>query len=286
MEGIKRYLVLFLVCFVIASCSNQVEKINQWKEYELKGKVETLKTCTYSASEKFGEIVKDTLIEIKIVYFNKNGLIDSVFRVKNNKQNVELYEWNLENNICVIKEKEDNATYAEVQYNKQFNRLLSWVNYQNDSLKSKQIYIYNEKLQLIDYSYYDETGKLYWRYKDYEYNEQGLLKSEKQYDEKGNLDDKHLYQYDEKGNMIAQKWENDYRRSKFSFFYNEDGFVYRRTYNYKSKRSDYSFIDITEYTYVMDKKGNYIVKTEKEYDENDRSEVECKYIEREITYFN
>ncbi|MBO5086889.1 MAG: hypothetical protein J6B65_06595 [Paludibacteraceae bacterium] len=289
MKDKSKFLILSVVCLLFVSCITTNEKINQWKEYELKGKVRTLKTCTYSASEKFGEIVKDSLIETEIVYFNKKGLKDSVCNIENNKHTVYVYEWDFKNNKCIILEKVDGiintGSYAEIQYNQQFNRLLSHINYDNDSIKYKEIYKYNEQLQMIDCCCYDGNGHLTFRIKDYEYNEKGLLVQEKWYNEKGELYDTYSYRYDDNGNQIGEKLDDSYRISKRLYKYNEDGLIVNIKYNYNLKRSSYSSTDVTEYTYRLDNKGNYILKTEKEYDEDDKSEVECKYIEREITYF-
>ena len=138
---------------------------------------------------------------------------------------------------------------------------------------------------MIDCCCYDGNGYLTLRIKDYEYNEKGLLVQEKWYNEKGELYDTYSYRYDDNGNQIGKKLDDSYRISKRLYKYNEDGLIVNIKYNYNSKRSSYSSTDVTEYTYRLDNKGNYILKTEKEYDEDDKSEVECKYIEREITYF-
>ena len=158
MKDKSKFLILSVIGLLFVSCTTTNDKINQWKEYELKGKVQTLKTCTYSASEKFGEIVKDSLIETEIIYFSENGYIDSIYLSLNQslyyslpKDDViftytSVYDWDFDNNICVLNTYESlymvdggfvhYPIIEKLQYDEHFDNILSSSKYKNDSLVS------------------------------------------------------------------------------------------------------------------------------------------------------
>ncbi len=284
------FLMLLIGSIVITSCISQDDTINQWKEYELKGKVQSLKISEYTAIEKFGEITKDSLKYSKIVYFNKKGLVDSItYYVDDDDKlrSTEIYKWDFTNNTCTITIKEDPTFYRLLQYNALFNRLLSQVSYKNDSISGKQTRSYNELLQLIDLTVYRENGDIWWREKDHEYSDDGKLIRYSRYDEEGELDCAYSYRYNDDGILIGMKRETDWSKNKYTYEYDSKNMLCREIWEYKSKSkySNYSSIDITEYTYQIDKVGNYLVKTKKSYDKDDIDEAEYEYTEREIIYY-
>lgn len=281
--------MLLIGCIVITSCISQNDTINQWKEHELKGEVQSLRINEYTAIEKFGEITQDSLKYSKIVYFNNKGLIDSIVYYKdyNQKNDTEIYTWDFSTNTCTITYRHDSTFYLVLQYNELFNRLLSQVSYKNDSISGKQIRSYNELLQLVDLTIYKENGDIWWREKDHEYNENGKLIHYSNYDENGKLDYTYSYRYDDNGVLTGMKRETDWSKNKYTYEYDSNNMLCREIWEYKSKStySSYSATYITEYTYQLDEKGNYLVKTEKYYDKEGEDDVEYKYTERIITYF-
>lgn len=281
-------LILLIGCIVITSCISQNDTINQRKEHELKGEVRSLKISEYTAIEKFGEIIKDSLRYSQILYFSPKGLIDSLVYYKDDFQKLGtgVYRWDFSNNTCTI--NPDSTFYQVLQYNDQFNRLLSQISYNNDSISGKQIRNYNESLQLIDLIVYKENGDVWWREKDHEYNEKGELMHYNEYNEKGELEEQYTYRYDDNGILIGMKKETDWSKSKYTYEYNSENLLSREIWEYKSKSkySNYSSTNITEYTYQLDDKGNYLVKTKKSYDKDDsNNNIVYEYTEREITYY-
>ena len=284
------FLMLLIGSVFITSCIGQNDTINQWNEYELKGKIQSLKISEYTAIEKFGEITKDSLKYNKVVYFNKKGLVDSITYYKDGYdklRNTEIYKWDFTNNTCTITIKEDPTLYRVLQYNGLFNRLLSQVSYNNDSISGKQTRSYNELLQLTDLIVYRENGNVWWREKDHEYNNKGELMRYNEYNEKGELNEQYSYRYDDNGILIGKKNETDWSKSKYTYEYNSENLLSREIleYKFKSKYSNYSSTNITEHTYLLDEKGNYLVRTKKSYNKEDVDEAAYEYTEREIIYY-
>lgn len=283
--------LMLLIGFVsMTSCIGRNDKINQWEEYELKGKVQRLKISKYTAVEKFGEISKESLQMTTIVYFNKKGLIDSIDSYYGDdylQRKTEIYTWDYSRHTCVIRTKllgkVDSTSYELLQYNQQFDKLLSKTEYKADSIHDKLVWTYNDSKQLVDYTYYGANGKIIARHKDFEYNNKGELICRNMYTSDGFFDNVESYRYDDNGNLIGRKTETDQTIYKTTFEYNSENMLCREIHENKNRYS--SSTDITEYTYQLDKNGNFIVKTLMTYYDKSFDDVYCEYIEREITYF-
>lgn len=283
--------LMLLIGFVsMTSCIGRNDKINQWEEYELKGKVQRLKISEYTAVEKFGEISKESLQMTTIVYFNKKGLIDSIDSYYGDdylQRKTEIYTWDYSRHTCVIRTKlfgkVDSTSYELLQYNRQFDKLLSKTEYKADSIYDKLVWTYNDSKQLVDYTYYGANGKIIARHKDFEYNNKGELICRNMYTSDGFFDNVESYRYDDNGNLIGRKTETDQTIYKTTFEYNSENMLCREICENKNRYS--SSTDITEYTYQLDKNGNFIVKTLITYYDKSFDDVYCEYIEREITYF-
>lgn len=179
--------------------------------------------------------------------------------------------------------KVDSTSYELLQYNQQFDKLLSKTEYKADSIYDKLVWTYNDSKQLVDYTYYGAIGKIIARHKDFEYNNKGELICRNMYTSDGFFDNVESYRYDDNGNLIGRKTETDQTIYKTTFEYNSENMLCREICENKNRYS--SSTDITEYTYQLDKNGNFIVKTLITYYDKSFDDVYCEYIEREITYF-
>ena len=248
------YLILFVSLFF--SCS---DKKNSLSEENLKGKVKSVDTYTYSAKEKFGENVTDELEDVEKNKYNKDGnLIEIAFY----DEDGELY--------YKIKSKYDDGNLIE-----------SASYYDEGELISKFKFKYDDG-NIIGSTEYDDDGELTaeWKYK---YDDGNIIRRAS-YDKEGELSVEFKFKYDDEGNQIEQaKYDEDGElRSKLKYKYDDDG----NRVEYKTIFYGLGDKSTTTYKYKYkeyDKQGNWIEREERE-EENGTLKI-WKISKREIKYY-
>lgn len=252
------YLALLVVTVSFGSCnsSSNTQKTD-WDEWELKGKVKELTITVYEAHSAFGELQKDNIWYSKQYHFTEDGKYSYVLEGKGSM----LYDWRSEysysgNEVVVTYYKNDflnGKSIVTFNENGDIKRMTLYDSAGKE--KEKEEYLYNEKNQLVEKSYYREN-ELRYKDKDYVYNAEGLVKSYKTYNQDG-LD--HICQltYDSQGRVIKnESYEPDGSKNIYSSV--------EKTYNQEGFLSSIKYADNPphEYTYKYDSKGNFIIRND------------------------
>lgn len=302
----KVFYIIFITIFF--SCNNQeslkkIEK-NDVEKDGLIGKVKILEEKNYIATEKFGKPIKLKLQDWRITTFNilgniieektlyDDGEIYSIRRIK-------YYENNIIENTFVCGGISDINKYI---YDKNGNNI-EFTYYQNGEISVKQINKFDNNNNLIDHRLYQYDGilkdKTLSKFNDYnleieseeysfngtscvlaskktmEYDNNGNLIEEKNYDEKGNLKFIYKYVYDEKNNEIEKILTKDNTIEKNTrildkFNNSINGFEYlnnKLKSNFTNK-------------YKYDKKGNWIQRI------HFNNDIANRIDEKHIEYYN
>lgn len=300
----------FLLCLVIISCTDNSNEVSQdLLELGLSGKVKSVKEKSYSATEKFGEIVK--------IQEKRENPFDSDFFASYNESGkiLEKEDYNLNGSL---------KWRHEYLYDEQGNRIASNVYDSNGKLSGKEIYEYDELQNLINKKYYNldylfnGVNERLTNNDNYIYNEKGLLIEEtggdvkfvNKYDNSDNLIDKdffyngrlnskEVFEYNQKGQKISEKfYDSDGQlSSEKKFLYsNDEKLLEENTFHSGKKftvkydqnenileeieyKSDGTPIIKKSYKYIYDKNKNWTKKTVY------KNLTPAFILEREINYY-
>jgi len=268
--------ILAAISLTISSCAND-KSDNYQSDNNLKGKVKSIKTLTYHANYKFGEIKKGNRGS-KAPDGNDDYLI---FNGKGKE--VECREYDSYGSL---------KTKTLYEYDDKGNRIELNEYTSNGLLERKVKYKYDDKGNNTEVIVYDSDGNFKLRLTN-KYNEQ--LKTEYcEYDSLGKLCFKTTMKYDDKGNMIEHgQYRSDidsYSKSFTEYEFDKNG------NKVVEKNIDSDGENISRQTFEYDKKGNLIerkiyhrnerlyVKIRMDYDDNG-NEIESRmYDSDEILY--
>lgn len=305
----KKILSIILIALIL-SCNN-TEKIkiiekNDLEKNDLIGKVKIIEEKNYITSEKFGKVIKLKLQDWRITTFNilgniieekifdENGKINSISRIKYDK----------ENNII---EKTfvggGNSEIGKYIYDKNGNNIEFTYYHNNDEISFKQINKFDQKNNLIDHRFYEYNGNLrdktlskyndnglvietkeyssngtyivFSSKKTKEYDEKGNLIVEKNYDEKGNLEFIYKYVYDEKNNEIEKILSKDNSIEKNTRTFDKFNNCIKN-FEYLNNNLKSNFTN----NYKYDKKGNWIQRI------HFNNDIANRIDEKHIEYYN
>ena len=276
---IFKIIMLGLFC----SCSSSIDrfdKIVSIEDFDLKGKVKSLKETTNLTQEKFGEYQKTKFISQHIELFNRDGNEDKSFKIGQDGQELR--------KILIY--------YDHNGYPKEV------ITYVNDTVFEKLVYNYDVNKRKLERSVFQPDGSLTRRFINI-FNEEGNDILENYYNSDGNLESKCGQEYDKKGNRISLvSYKPDGRLSvRRTYFYNKNNLVTEENeYNENSKSettyskyndkgnlvekantSGRSMHDYLKY----DKEGNWLVKIVKWFNSNYPKPADVYIIERDITYY-
>ena len=233
----KKIITLFISILFMIGCNTNKSKIETDLEKQgFKGKVKSIKSTTYKAIEKFGEIQKGEKFSGFFYTFNKDGNFIE----------------------CISDEKENNSRQTFI-YNDKGN-IIEQKEYDSEgSLKSQTTYNYDDKGRevesLITLSFQGINGSAELRITK-EYDQKGNIIEEKNYNNHNKLSSKGIYTYDERGNKIKEIFINlDSKKPEEKNIY-----IYDKNNN-KIEVQEYISENLSEKTIIKyDEKGNILEK--------------------------
>jgi len=288
-----KYLILvFGLLFVIgcnSNVNNQEDKRSDLEKKGIRGSVKSREITEYEAIDKFGEIIKGSIIRKELENYNLKGNMIQY-------QTSSIYG--------------DSEIYT-TKYDERDNKIENVI-YKNNSLQLKCNYRYDDKNNMIEACYYQSDNvldrKIICKYDDKnnkieenEYNKDGSLRSKTEYyikdneinmykhNSNGDIVDAYYSKYDWKGNCIEKRipfklkevylitYKYDVRKNiieeiryddRFNGLYTARGGTERVNYMYDDKNNlvvkQVNSTQITIWDYKYDNKGNYIEKIESE----------------------
>lgn len=309
----KKYLLPFILLFLLSCTDNQIETVNSPNDMELmnlKSNVTAIEEMHYNAIIKFENVEKSIADSSRTYSFNENGYI-SESRIKYIPQNytkISRFTYSSSNKITEINYLRDNNRLLE-KYKFAYNNFdeLSDINYyySDGALNMRWDLFYNLKKYLKTKNEYDDDGKLLKKY-TYRCNGKGLIIKELTFNPDLTIEMQTTYNYDMNSNIIQKsifgmdgrsyiKWVYEYQEDgklkseayfdqrqavlrfytrKSVFTYNENGdMTGKEVYN-----SERMLSETWKYVYTYDNKNNWISQIQSV------NSVPKKIIDRIITY--
>lgn len=232
----KLYAVFLLLSFV--SCSSNKLQYSPMNYEKFKGAVSVEESC-YLAEKKFGEIVPGKYISTTKTEFDPDGnVLHRIF------ESSDEYYYTYKNGMwstISYKGCRTDANYVETVLERKKNYL------KYEKLRGVDITIYEVFYDKLSEKGYSEGGVLEW---ENSYDKNGLLLEHRDYNEKGEISHRTVYEYDDKNLLVkyTSYWER---------------FNYIETYSYND----------------FDKKGNWTTMIEYNEDEDAK-----RITKREIIY--
>ncbi len=322
---IKISIIIFLSAISFSCVDGKIKKSKKPKrtsleEYNLKGRVSSIREFSYTAQEKNGKIQKLNPNSTMLYIFNNNGNIldfvvynddsNSVVYAKGAIVHKYTYKYNNKQNLIMEISKHPNSGFSnsvkKYKYDNQGN-LLEMSEFDSDNgLIEKDIYKYDWNSNLKEKTEYDSNEVLKQKH-IYKYDDKGNKIEELVYDSDMNLDRNIFYRYDKEGNIISKTSINSSGISTASEKYDSNGnkieliscdpdgrlaIKYNFEYNLNGDEIVFkNYIAMTNYhqtyfsKYEYDKYGNWIKRIK--YNKQNQYLV-IKHItltEREIEYF-
>ena len=264
----KKFISLFMVGFLLFSCSEEDTKETDWENNKLNGKFKSITEIKYDAVEKFGEFQKGSLGHKLISKYDKSG---------------NLTEW------TKYRSNESIDSKSISKYDDNGNRTAEATYKSDGSLKSEAVHKYDEIGNQKESAYYNYDHDFLGSKSIYKYDTSGNQTEERYMLSDGSLIDKSICKYDESGNVIecATYNSDDTLSSKSTYKYDKSGNVSEETYYTSYDPFNYvPFNKHNKYTYKYEynSKGQWIKKiTFKVRNVVSQAEV---IIEREIEYYD
>ncbi len=256
-----RSILVFLLAVIIFGTAEAQMKAD-WKEYQLKGKVKSLKARETYRYKKNGVFTEWEKTYGRLILFNSTG---SKTEFKEFYGNDSLtyriaYQYN-------AKEKQ-----AELSYFNREGKLTGKTTYQyndkGDKIEERQFtpdgqpdrkytYGYDERANLTEMTGYRKDGTLTSR-TSYAYDNKNNRKALR-VETPGYASSSREFTYDDKGNISEEIWYNGADGVDFRFVRSYDGSG-NKTQELKYRGRD-RLLDMTKWTYEYDKTGNWIKRT-------------------------
>jgi hypothetical protein len=243
------FLPFFLSLSLLTGCSENNKK-NGWMEEGLKGRVQLIQQRTYSCSEKFGEVTKESLADWghdEMEFTEQGNIIQKkYFDQQGNLTSTDKYFCNNKNLDTLI-----------IGYSKYGT--LTW----------KQERVFDQKLNLVETKNIDPDGSVSRIWKT-EFDERNQEVKSDGYDYSGSLVFQWTYEYDELGNCTAKTLNNIMENRSHTSYYKFD--------ENNNVVEEKGYLNIT-YKYIYDNERNWTSRVQ--YYNGVASEI----IERNIKYW-
>ena len=256
----KKIITLFIsILFMIGCNTNKSKTETDLEKQGFKGKVKSIKSTTYKAIEKFGEIEKGEEVDKLLSIFNEMGNFTERIYSKNGKiDSKQTYIYNDQGNIIDKKEYDsDGNLKLQTTYNYDDNGNKIEENTFGGYQTQKTTYKYDDKGRevesLMTLSFQGINGSAELRITK-EYDQKGNIIEEKNYNNHNKLSSKGIYTYDERGNKIKEIFINlDSKKPEEKNIY-----IYDKNNN-KIEVQEYISENLSEKTIIKyDEKGNIL----------------------------
>ncbi len=299
--------ILSIIFFISCTDAKKIKKApkTDLQKFSLNGKVKSIEEKWFDATEKFGKPEKLKIRDWEITSFDKlgNKIEEKSLYEDGRICSIKTYKYNNENKIIgetfTCGDRHDEAFY---KYDKRGNNI-DLTYYSDGKIMVKHVKKFDQNNNEIDFRLYQSDGVLdskilskfdsdnfkieeevysfngvtcaYTGKKTLEYDENGNVIQEKNFDEKGNLESVYKYGYDEKGNEIEKVFSKGNIEKKTIRKINKFGGC-QESYEYSNGIIKDKYRSVIKY----DSNGNYIVRT------NYTNEIVNGITERNIEYFD
>ncbi len=272
------FLLLVLFCHSCSDDTNVTYERQGWREnINLYGDIQSYAMYCYDVEDKFGELVES--LQEKVIYkFNERGDVSEAAIYDNKGLLAEKLHCKYNSNFQLIEEAmyDDTGTRSDktiYKYNTN-GKLISKTLLYDNLVEEKIVYNYNPKGYIENELRYDKEGvlreKVQYKYATngklieqsvfydcslyeklaYKYNKDGLLLEVAKYNNRGELEIKHIYEYNTKGKVIeSATYEDDGIQNRVCFkyennkiiedlLYNSDDRVYRKVSHKRDSRGN------------------------------------------------
>ncbi|HNW98398.1 MAG TPA: GYF domain-containing protein [Bacteroidales bacterium] len=268
---------------------NKKEKhtsLNDLEDYDLNGKVKSLKISSYAANGNFNECQKNDMIYSDLLIFNKQGNIVEKYEYNRDGSLFDkyIYKYNTQGKKTEENRYDSNdILFNTIKYKYDINNnLIEEV--ENEHLKNKNSvditlrdFRHNSKNYIINYSSFYSKDT-------YKYDNKNNRIEERSYTSDTATITLITYKYDENGNEIEYNYNSSLGSNKVTFKYDDNGNKIEASFN-----NDVIRDGKYKYTYKYDDNGNEIEECEFklngsfsskrtfEYDDNGNKIEEIKY---------
>ena len=241
--------LLFLtgLFLIFLSCSASNENSRGWKEYNLTGKVKSIRVQEFSAVEKFGELVPDEISKYGDNYYveflEDGGVLKGAIY---SSLDTLYYDYSNSDKVTEkrIKESKNKEKILYIKPNKDTTVLYNTLENRNIV---EQRYIFNGLLQSVTKMEYENN----LLHKYYIYDKDGKLEftSENIYDKKKLI-----------AHIDCSYWslQDDDKISVHTYYLDEKGDIIKEEMSDSTRNRQSELQKITDYTYEYDDAGNWI----------------------------
>lgn len=241
--------LLFLtgLFLIFLSCSASNEDPTGWSQYNLTGKVKSIKVQEFSTVEKFGELVPDEISKYGDNYyveFSEDG--DVVKRINYNSRGDTTYYYNIEDHPFRKVKIKESQTEEKILYINSNNDTTVYYNTLDDGNIVEQKIIFKGLLQTVNKREYENS----LLHKYYKYDKDGKLEftSENIYDKKKLI-----------AHIDCSYWSlTEDKISVFAYYLDEKGNIVKEEMSDSTRNKQSELQKITDYTYKYDDAGNWI----------------------------
>lgn len=204
----------FIPCFIVfvsfLSCQSpeikNLDKLSELEKLFIVGKAKKVKSCSYKPIEKFGEILKDTLLGCSECEIKGRTIECLTFDKNNIKRGSTIYRYNSGwDPLEIVTNWSTNDTISQLNKFDKFNNLIeSCYKYNPDTILNYcSKFKYNESNVLIEEIQYKVDGLTNWRI-EYIYDSVGALKEKRNYMKDNSFSSSESFIYDLRGNIIRR----------------------------------------------------------------------------------
>lgn len=274
--------LLFFLLIVLTNCTNVNENNNKtdWFNSKLKGKVNSMSLYSYTAIEKFGDVVKDERQKYNVIHFNLSGMMleSALYNPDNTLDNKITYVYDEKNNRIEVNRTnaDDNLLFKmKNKFDENGNQVESNIYNPDGSLAYRIKEKFDTNNHLIETRMFEPDGKLYG-YDIHTTDSLGNILETNNFSNDGVINNKIINKYNKKGLLIEKNvFNHNVLQEKTTYKYNENDNISEEILINKYENTTI----VKTYKYTYDYNKNWITYTEYE------NGIPKSIVEREIIYY-